>query len=69
MIFLSVICYIQRWNEAGKFFLRTLFINKFICKIITDKPQIIDESLFDGLFPSLSPSVSFVLTDYEYNYR
>jgi hypothetical protein len=56
-------------KQVKFFFLRALFVSKSICKIITDRPQITDKSLFDGLFPSVSLSVSFVPTDYEYKYR
>ena len=43
-----VICYIHRWrswwNEAGNFFFDALSVSKSIGKIITDIPQITNES-------------------------
>jgi len=44
-------------------------VYKFICKTITDKSQITDESFFDGLFSSMITSASFMLMDYEYKYQ
>jgi len=51
-----------------KFFWCALSITKSICKIITDKPQIIDEIFFDWWFPYVITLASFVLMDYEFKY-
>jgi len=58
---------------SRQFFWRTLSVNKSIGKIMTNElinmPQITDESFFDGLFLSTSPSVKFMLTDFYYKHQ
>jgi hypothetical protein len=48
-------------------FLGAFAINKFIGEIVidglTDRPQITNESFFDGDFLFVSPLLKFVLTD------
>jgi hypothetical protein len=43
-----------RWNKVDTFFLRVLFICKFIIGELIDRLEIIDESFFNGLFLFMS---------------
>jgi hypothetical protein len=44
-------------------------IGKIITDKLTDRPQITNESFFNGLFPSMRSSGKFMLTNCEYKYR
>jgi hypothetical protein len=77
MIFLSLICYIHwwkyQWNKAVNFFLRAFAISKSVGKIIIDglidKPQVTNKSFPDRVLPSMSSSVKFVPTNWDYKYQ